>query len=186
MSLFEIKSTHFKPYLAGLLVLLLGLVTSGCFRPLYGAIDPNNDLAGSSPIYVETISGQMGQTLQNELQFLLSPVRDIQNRSLSLKVTPSQSQKNFFTDVDRDRAKLGAVAVEARYELVEVGNKTPITKGTASASASFENDGQILNREQAIEDAADRAAKTVARIGRGEVVEETHGLGCRTRTPAGQ
>lgn len=145
------------------LPLLLLIALAGCFRPLYAQIDPNNITEGSS-VYVETIDGEIGQILQTELQFLLKSVRDKQGRSLRLNVRPAQSGSRYFVDVDRDRDRLGAVIMQARYTLREEGGGAEITKGIARSSATYEAGTQINNSASAKKDAASRAAKLAARI----------------------
>ena len=145
------------------LLFVFSLLLSGCFKPLYADLNPAQSTYGSS-IYVETIDGEIGQILQTELQFLLKTVQDPLGRDLTLKVSPGVSGTGFFVDVDRDRERLGAMTMQARYFLSEAGNTTPLTSGIARSTANYEADSQVIAQQAAQKDASIRAAKIAARI----------------------
>jgi len=143
--------------------LLMSLALSGCIQPLYGPLSAGGDVAGElQAIAVEPIPNRLGHYLGNELIFGFNGTGSQVPPKYRLIVTVTEYVQTPLIDTVSGYPSAANVVVNADYRLMPVGGTEPITKGQATALASYDRTSQRFANLRAARDAEIRDAKTLA------------------------
>ena len=146
----------------------LGLIVSGCVRPLYGEMSAANSVRPElQAIDVKPIGDVIGHYLREELIFnLTGGAPDSQLASPKYRLTITTSDRTMAAALDTSesengRADAASVQITANYTLTDLkGGK--IVEGTVTASGSIDRLTQRFAALRAVRDAKIRVAKTLA------------------------
>lgn len=149
-------------------MIALGLLVSGCVRPLYGEMSASNSVRPElSAVNVKPIQDVVGHYLREELIFdLTGGAPDSNLGPIKYQLTITTSDQTLAAAVDASettgsRSDAASVQVSAKYTLTDLkGNK--ITEGSVSASGSIDRLTQRFAALRAVRDAKIRVAKTLA------------------------
>src|SRR5262245_32190858 len=135
---------------------------NGGIRPLYG---PTASGAGMqermAQVDIAPIPGRVGQRIRNDVIFYSTGGGAPLPPTHRLEVTIRESVTTTLVRIDGD--SLGQIyAVEASFQLIRIGDKKVVFKGTSHARAGFERFQAIYSNVRARDDAENRAARTVA------------------------
>src|ERR1700732_3604995 len=143
--------------------LLTGLALSGCIHPLYGPLSAGGDVAGElQAIAGEPIPNRLGHYLGNELIFGFNGTGSRVPPKYRLIVTVTEYVQTPLIDTVSGYPSAANVVVNADYRLMPVGGTEPITKGHATAVASYDRTNQRFSNLRAARDAEIRDAKRLA------------------------
>jgi LPS-assembly lipoprotein len=156
MSLFDrFRRGARRPALASLLALAL----SGCIHPLYGTNGVNARL---EQIEVSTIPDRVGHYLAEELKFETNGSGAAPPPKYRLNVTTTTQISGLIANLHTLTSDAAALTLTADYTLVEIEGGKEVTKGKASATASYDRSQQRFANVRAARDAEIRAATVVA------------------------
>lgn len=162
----KILNLSLAPRIAALLA--LGLVVSGCMRPLYGEMSAAQSVRPElQAIDVKPIGDVIGHYLREELIFNLTggaPDSSLGAAKYQLTITTRDQTLAAALDANEttsERADAASVQVTANYTLTDLKGKK-ILEGTVSASGSIDRLTQRFAALRAVRDAKIRVAKTLA------------------------
>lgn len=148
-------------------VVLAATVVAGCegstgFRPLYGSLGSGAPVEQKlAQIEITPIGSRVGQQLRNELIFQTTRGGTAEAPLYRLDIAVRQTNTNTLIERDGNTAS-GAVLLEAKFELIRLSDKKIILSGNSLARAPFERFSSTYGNVKSAEDAAGRAAKTIA------------------------
>jgi LPS-assembly lipoprotein len=151
-----------------LLTGLLAGAVSGCLRPLYGPTASGERLQSVlAQIAVEKVrvaphKAHIGHQLRSELVFDLDGSGEPPPKRYKLVLTVSDSAASPIVDTATGRALSSTLNVNAEYTLTNWEGSQTITRGMASASATYERSAQRFAGVRAARDAEIRAAKLLS------------------------
>lgn len=156
-------------------VLALGLLTAGCFQPLYGSHtlatgDSVHDrMSGVEVVPIAARNGtpdaRLAVALRNALMYDLSggaaPVSP--THRLQITMTPS-SVTTVIVDVASGRPATQVEAINAYFTLTEIATQKVVLSGSTFGRASFDTPGfaQRFAQQRAWHNAEDRAVASVS------------------------
>ncbi|HTV33806.1 MAG TPA: LPS assembly lipoprotein LptE [Methylocella sp.] len=144
-------------------LLMLGLVLSGCVRPLYGQFSEYGDVADElRTIAVDPIPNRIGHYLGNDLIFALNGTGSQVTPKYHLSVVLNEGVQVPLIDTVTGYPTAANVVTTADYKLVPVGASEPITKGKVTTADSYDRTSQRFTNLRAARDAEIRAAETLA------------------------
>ena len=145
-----------------------GAVLGGCsdgsgFRPMYASIDSNPKLQEKlASIEIAPIGGKTGQRLRNELLFQNNGGEALTNEPV-YKLTIVTVESVGATLVNTNGTSSSSVYnLDSKFTLTDIKSKKILLEGTSSARASFDRNRSVYSNVRASDDAANRAAKTMA------------------------
>ena len=151
-----------------LLAAAVSLGVSACFRPLYGPTatgEPLKDVLAAievEKVATRTNRERIGHYLRSELIFDLDGSGEPSPKRYKLALLVRDGFAAPIVDSATGRAVLGIVTTDVDYTLTNLDGSQTITKGTATASASYERTAQRFADVRAARDAEIRAAKLLA------------------------
>jgi LPS-assembly lipoprotein len=113
-------------------------------------------------IDVAPIPERLGHYLRNELIFALNGTGEDFTPRYRLTVKLKESVQTPILDTVTSRATSATVITEAEYTLVKLPGETPVTKGRATAIASYDRFSARYANVRAARDAEIRDAKVLA------------------------
>lgn len=145
--------------------LFAAVTAAACsFTPLYAPHADGTPAIG--PVLVDEVPGKSGFALKNELDKLFDAERGTgAARRLAIKMDEGIAGLGFRLDESATRSDL---TLSATYTLYDVDG-TEVTKGTASAVASYDIPSSAYGEVAAQNDARDRAASMLAERIRAEL-----------------
>jgi LPS-assembly lipoprotein len=148
----------------GLAMSLAGCEGGASFKPIYGSlgVDGQGVSQKLAQIEITTIPGRNGQRLRNELYFQLygggNPATP-PGYTLSIAVR----ETGTTTLVTQNGNSAGQIyQMEAKFQLIRASDKKIVLEGLSHARPGYERFSNVFSNVRAADDAADRAAKTVA------------------------
>jgi LPS-assembly lipoprotein len=144
-----------RPVLASALALAL----SGCIHPLYGTNGVNAQLAG---IEVTPIPDRVGHYLAEELKFETNGSGAAAAPKYRLTITTQETLGGLIVNLHSLTSDAASLTLTANYSLTEIEGGKEVTKGTASATASYDRSQQRFANVRAARDAEIRAATVLA------------------------
>jgi LPS-assembly lipoprotein len=153
-----------QPLLAGLIV----LGVSACFRPLYGPTASGASMQSMlAAVDVAPITAPLGQErvthyLRSELVFDLDGSGQRHPKHYKLTVAVAERLQTPIVDTVSGRAESATLVVNADYTLATLDGTRVITKGIATASATYDRNPQRFASVRAARDAEIRVAKLLS------------------------
>lgn len=151
-----------------IVLIALGLIVSGCVRPLYGEMSATNSVRPElQAIDVKPIGDVIGHYLREELIFnFTGGAPDTSLGPAKYQLTIKASDRSLAAALDTSekfnrRSDAAAVQVTADYKLTDLKGNL-ITEGSVSASGSIDRLTQRFAALRAVRDAKIRVAKTLA------------------------
>ena len=135
------------------------LALSGCIHPLYGTNGVDAQLAR---IEVATIPDRVGHYLAEELKFETNGSGDASAPKYRLNITTQETLGGLIVNLHSLTSDSAALTLTANYSLVEIEGGKEVTKGSASATASYDRSQQRFANVRAARDAEIRAATVLA------------------------
>ncbi len=148
-----------RPALASTLALTLTLALSGCIHPMYGSNGINAQLAR---IDVPPIPDRVGHYLAEELKFETNGSGEDPAPKYRLNITTQETLGGLIVNLHSLTSDAAALTLTANYSLVEIEGGKEVTKGSASATASYDRSQQRFANVRAARDAEIRAATVLA------------------------
>ena len=150
------------------LVLLVPLsaLTGGCgdggFRPMYAATPGGSRLdAKLAAVEVAAIGGKTGQRLRNELIFHNTGGGVPATPQYRLEIVLRESVGATLVRTTGEAAS-SVYNLDSSFRLIDIRTKKILFEGSSASRASFDRFNTIYSNIRAADDAADRAAKTMA------------------------
>ncbi|HEX8167559.1 MAG TPA: LPS assembly lipoprotein LptE [Beijerinckiaceae bacterium] len=140
----------------------------GCLRPLYGPTatgEPLKDVLAAvdvQKVVTTTNRERIGHYLRSELIFDLDGSGEPAPKRYKLALVVRDGLSAPIVDTTTGRAVSATLNADADYALTNLDGTQTITRGTASASASYERSAQRFGDVRAARDAEIRAAKLLA------------------------
>jgi LPS-assembly lipoprotein len=141
---------------------------SACFRPLYGPTatgEPLKDVLAAievEKVATRTNRERIGHYLRSELIFDLDGSGEPPPKRYKLALVVRDGLAAPIVDSATGRAVSAILTTDVDYILTNFDGSLTITKGTATASASYERTAQRFGDVRAARDAEIRAAKLIA------------------------
>jgi LPS-assembly lipoprotein len=140
----------------------LGGCGDGGFRPMYAAHDGDVRLDQKlAAVEVAPIGGRTGQRLRNELVFQNTGGGAPATPRYRLEIVLRESSGATLVKTTGESAS-AVYNLDSTFRLVDLNAKKVIFQGTSASRASFDRFNTIYSNIRAADDAADRAAKTMA------------------------
>jgi len=150
---------------AALVALSLGLVLSGCIRPLYGSPEFGGLAVqqGLRGIKIELQGERLAHYLRNELEFgLRGGDPEPAATTHRLTVVPQLSAQAAIVDRLTGAAESATITIEARYMLYRIGPGPAVTEGNARVVVSYDRSQQRFASIRAARDAEIQGARQMA------------------------
>lgn len=143
---------------------IAGCADGSGFRPLYGTLGANAN-AKMAQVEFVPIPGRNGQRIRNELLFKAYG-GDYNGRPPStpkyrMEVAVKESTQTSLVLTDGTSAGL-IYQIDARFQLIEIESKKVLLTGFSQSRANSERFTNVFSNVRAIEEAQERAAKTIA------------------------
>ncbi len=140
------------------------------FRPMYAASSNGEHLEGKlASVDVATIGGKTGQRLRNELIFeTTGGAARSTSPKYRLEVVLRESIGATLVRTTGE-ASSSVYNLDSTFKLVDISSKKVLMQGTSASRAAFDRFSSIYSNVRAADDAADRAAKTMATEIKGRV-----------------
>ena len=141
---------------------------AGCLRPLYGPTatgEPLKDVLAAidvQKVTTKTNREHIGHYLRSELVFDLDGSGEPPPKRYKLTLIVSDGLASPIVDAATGRAASAILNIDADYTLTNLDGTRTITKGTASASATYDRTAQRFADVRAARDAEIRAARLLA------------------------
>ncbi len=146
-----------------LFAFLPALLLAGCLHPLYGTVGEGGHVVEElKAIEVAPISARLGHYLGDELIFGLNGTGAHVPAKYRLIVTTSEATRTPLIDTVTGLATGSTVVVSATYTLVPIDGGAPIVKGSAFATASFDETSNRYSNMRAGRNAEEREARQLA------------------------
>ena len=139
---------------------------TGCFTPIYAermpGISPVSDAL--KEIDVAPMGGRYGVVTYNELNFLLTggPGRRGNTGRYRLVVSAGPGSTPVFVESVSARPQVLTLSYNGTFYLMDNVTKSVVYKGNASAAISIDRSQQTLPFYQAMHEAYERGARTIA------------------------
>lgn len=152
------------------LVLVLGVAMTGLagcgdsgFRPMYASTTVDGTKVGDKLARVEVapIGGKTGQRIRNELIFETTGGGLPQPPVYRLQIAATESLGATLVKSTGESAS-STYNLDVSFQLIDIRSKRVLLSGTSHARAPFDRFLSIYSNVRAADDAANRAAKTVA------------------------
>jgi LPS-assembly lipoprotein len=146
----------------------MALGLSACFRPLYGPTASGAPLQEVfASIQVQPVTAGPGQErithyLRSELVFDLDGSGQPRPKQYKLDISVNQQVVTPIVDSVSGRAQTAHLTASATYTLTSLDGTRTLTKGVATASASYERQTQRFASVRAARDAEMRVAKLLS------------------------
>lgn len=149
-----------------IVMLTASAVVAGCsdggFRPMYASTVGGSRIDDKlARIEIATIGGKTGQRLRNELIFHSTGGGTPLPPTYRLQVTITESLGATLVKTTGESAS-SSYNLDAAFMLIDIQSKKVLLTGTSHGRASFDRFQSIYSNVRAADDAANRAAKTVA------------------------
>lgn len=147
------------------LVLPLVALSACQVRPLYATAPAATESAaveGLRSIAVEPLRDRVGQTLMNELIFLMRGGAKLSETRYVLRLIVSSRSSSLGIEEFEAVPTATLIALTATYTLTESSTGRVVTTGSVSSTASYDFSSQRFANLRAERDAEDRAARTAA------------------------
>jgi len=146
-------------------ILCLGAL-GGCgdagFRPMYAATAGNARLDEKlASIEVAPIGGRTGQRLRNELIFQNTGGGAPKPPRYRLEIVLRESSGATLVKTTGESAS-SVLNLDSTFRLVDLERRKVVFEGTSASRASFDRFNTIYSNVRAADDAAERAARTMA------------------------
>lgn len=147
---------------------LLSMTLSACFRPLYGPTASGESMAGLlASIQVDDVSMAQGQErighyLRSELIFDLDGSGSPSPKRYRLKMQGSETVQTPIVSSITGRAEAGTIIGTVKYSLENLDGTKIITEGVATSTATYDRSVQRFASLRAARDAEIRLAKVLA------------------------
>ncbi len=139
---------------------------AGCFTPIYAERAPGTSTVSDrlKEIDVAPMSGRYGIVTYNELNFLLTggPGRRGTNGRYRLVVSAGGGATPVFVESISARPQVVALNYGGTFYLQDMETKQVVYRGNASAAISIDRNQQTLAYNQALHEAYERGARTIA------------------------
>ena len=130
---------------------------------MYASIDSTPKLQEKlASVEIPPIGGKTGQRLRNELLFQNNGGAEITTEPvyrLTILITESVGATLVTTTGNSASAVYN---LDSKFILIDIKSKKVLLEGTSSTRASFDRDRAVFSNVRASDDAAHRAAKTMA------------------------
>ena len=148
---------------------VMTLSLTACFRPMLAEQPGTTSVTTSlSDIYIDTISGRIGQKLRNQLIYFFSSPNDANTTAYRLSLSASKSITSGLVQLNAD-VLARTVVINARFTLIENATGEAVHSGATFGRATFEKSNALYANERAELDAENRATDTVAEAIRTQV-----------------
>jgi LPS-assembly lipoprotein len=168
------KLRGFKRLVAPGLVLGLGVLTAGCFQPLYG----DRTVTGGPGItdYLKSVqveqidapngtpAARLAVEVRNQLVFDLTGGGSAPYPTHQLKIVLAPQQQQVIVDVTTARPEVQNYGIDAKYVLIDLTTKKAVVSGQTFTRVTYDIPGQQQRFAAArgLRDAENRAAKQIA------------------------
>ncbi len=168
------KVNGIRRFVAPTLVLGLGLLTAGCFQPLYGDRSVtggpgiSNYLSNVEVLPIDAPNGsptaRIAVEVRNQLLFDLTGGSRPAGASHQLKVALAPTQQSVIVDITTARPEVQNYGINATYTLTDLNTKKVVITGQTFARLSYDIPGQEQRFAAArgLRDAENRASKVIA------------------------
>ena len=158
-------------------VIGFGLLTAGCFQPMYGdrsltatsgGADIKTALAGVEIAKIPASGGspeeRVAVEVQNNLSFALTGGGQAEYPTHQVRIRISSTRLSVIVDVQSARPDVENYGLNATYELVDLATKKVVLKDQTFSRVSYDIPGgqQRFARARGLRDAETRAAQTLA------------------------
>lgn len=157
-----------------IMVLAIGSLVSGCFRPMYGtgAISDGSNVADKlRAIEVAAVKTagpgaglpRLGGQVRNELIFQLTGGGEPNTAEYRIVMSVSGGVSTVISNVSTGRSSNQSYSAVASYSLVDISTGKELVSGSASSRSSFDLPGQqYFAGQRALRDTENRVAKLLA------------------------
>lgn len=157
-----------------LMVLTIGSLVSGCFRPQYGTAAISNgsnvaDKMRAVEVAPVTTSGsdrrlpRLGGQVRNELIFQLTGGGEPNTLDYRIVVSVSGGVSTVISNVSTGRSTIQSYSAAASYSLIEISTGKALMSGSTSSRTSFDLPGQqYFAGDRGLRDTENRVAKVLA------------------------
>ena len=143
--------------------LLAGCSDGSGFRPMYASINSDPKLQEKlANIEIPAIGGKTGQRLRNELLFQNNGGAELTKEPVyRLTILMTESVGATLVNTTGNSAS-SVFNLDSKFTLIDIKTKKVLLEGTSSTRATFDRDRSVYSNVRASDDAANRAAKTMA------------------------
>jgi LPS-assembly lipoprotein len=138
---------------------IVALALAGCIHPLYGTNGVDSKLA---QVEVAPIPDRVGHYLAEELKFETNGSGASPSPKYKLTITTGETLGGLIVNLHSLTSDAAALTLTANYSLVEIEGGKEVTRGTATATASYDRSQQRFANVRAARDAEIRAATVLA------------------------
>ncbi len=155
-------------------VLVLAALLGGCgdsgFRPMYASIGSDPALAAKlAKVEIASLGGsRTGQRLRNEMIFQNTHGGEPEKPAYRLTILLTESVSTTLVKTTGDSAA-GIYNLDAKFTLIDIESKKILLEGTSHTRASYDTSRSVFSNVRASDDAAHRAAKTMAEELKGRI-----------------
>jgi len=135
------------------------LSLAGCIHPLYGT---NGVATRLAEVEVAPIPDRVGHYLAEELKFETNGSGITPPPRYRLTISTQETLGGLIVNLHSLTSDAASLTLTANYSLTEIEGGKEITKGTASANASYDRSQQRFANVRAARDAEIRAATVLA------------------------
>lgn len=142
---------------------MVGCGDGGGFRPMYASTSTGSTTVADklSRVEIAHIGGKTGQRIRNELIFEATGGGTPQPPAYRLQITATESLGATLVRTTGESAS-STYNLDVSFTLIDIQSKRVLLTGTSHARAPFDRFLSIYSNVRAADDAANRAAKTVA------------------------
>ncbi len=150
--------------------LLSGCSDGSGFRPMYASIGSDPGLAAKlAKVEIAPLGGsRTGQRLRNEMIFQNTGGGEADKPAYRLTILLTESVSTTLVKTTGDAAS-GIYNLDAKFTLIDIESKKILLEGTSHTRASYDSSRSVFSNVRASDDAANRAAKTMAEELKGRI-----------------
>lgn len=154
------------------MVLAIGSLVSGCFRPLYGTVASSNGSNVAEKMRAIEVTAvktpgsalrRLGGQVRNELVFQLTGGGEPSTTDYRIVISVSGGVSTVISNSSTGRSSIQSYLATATFSLIDVSTGQQLVSDTTFSRASFEIPGQqYFAGQRALRDTEDRVAKVLA------------------------
>ena len=150
--------------------LLAGCADGSGFRPMYASVGSDSGLAAKLAMVEIAPLGatRTGQRLRNEMIFQNTGGGEADKPAYRLTILLTESVSTTLVKTNGDSAA-GIYNLDAKFSLINIESKKVLLEGTSHTRASYDSSRSVFSNIRASDDAANRAAKTMAEELKGRI-----------------
>ncbi|MCV6574297.1 MAG: LPS assembly lipoprotein LptE [Cohaesibacter sp.] len=143
----------------------LGLALSACqVQPLYSTnTQTGQSLANElASVQISPAKDRVEQEIRNHLIFAFTGGGEAAQPLYGLEMTTNNTAADFDIEAGSGLSTAARVSLTATYRLIQLSDKSELTKGSSFFTASYRKSTQRFANDRALRDAENRAAEQVA------------------------